>query len=144
MNKPELPGLEVAIFEDDPNMVQLAEINLMHTPHKIVETAQTLDEALAVLNRSQPTGLKLDVVLLDGNLSTPERGHDGRAIWDRISRINQARRHAGRLAIVTIGISGDSLLDYGIPLSAEHDITKAGLVRIDEVLDSIAEQRRAS
>jgi len=132
------------MFEDDESITKLVGLDLLHTPHEIVDTATTLDEAIAVLTKARPEQLELDVVLLDGNLSTPRRGHDALAIWDRLVRINQTRHRLGELAIVTVGISADPLQEYGIPLPSVQDITKDGLPRLEEVLDTIAEERRAS
>lgn len=144
MSNPAKLGLKVAMFEDDESIAKLVEMNLMHTPHEIVDTAKTLDEALDVLNKDRPERLDLDVVLLDGKLSTPKHGHDALTIWDRLVQINQTRRRLGELVIVTVGISADPLRDYGIPLPQQQDITKDGLADIEDVLDDIAERRRAS
>jgi CheY-like chemotaxis protein len=145
MANPDLEGLRVAVFEDNPDTVTLVGLSLLGTPHKVVEQASTLEGALEVLGAAKPEELGIDVVLLDGNLDSMgvERGHDARTIWDRLTQINRARTNAGRLAILTLGISADSLRDYGLPLAHEHDITKIRVSELDHILDAIARKRLA-
>jgi CheY-like chemotaxis protein len=118
----------ILLFEDNLEVRNEVRSALRTTNHEIIAEAQKLERALCLL--TQYDVLRFNVLLLDANLDGSD-GKDACAIWDSAVKLQPRPTF--------IGISTNSLRYYGLPVPEKYDLTKIGIPRLPEVLDSLPE-----
>lgn len=96
--------------------------------HEMAAQAETVEEALAIVEDMQQGNLEVDAVLLDGNLDSYQ------VHCDDAKRIALAMKEAG-LTTPIVGISAYELQKIGIPVDV--DITKTRLMTLNNALDAL-------
>lgn len=109
----------VFVAEDDSDWQDMLGEILKDAGHSVVARATNLHDALNTAKRL--SSLKVDVAVIDGNLSEDEsRGYDGQAV------LNAIRQHAPRVR--TIGMSGSHVAGTDV------DLGKAKATELGEVV----------
>lgn len=145
---------KVLICENEANILNLLGIQL--TNHDIVGEAQTLGEAFSQLRRIVMREVRVDVILLDGNLRSEaidpifelpnqqfssvhsksnvikgsdytQPGGHAKAIMEVIRKTN--------ISAAVVGISAYPMSEYGIEV--DYDLTKLGIPELDELLEQL-------
>lgn len=120
---------ELALFDDEPQTLDEVQAALTGSEHRVAVTATTREASLGVLDAIYAGSLAIDAVLLDGKMDSGD-------FSDAIAIEQQARRYFGR-SLPIIGISMDEMAGRIVPIERRYDLTKLGIVRLSELLDSM-------
>lgn len=90
----------VAIAEDSTTFIKIIRELLKDSGHEVVAQVSNLPDALELVHKLAE--LKVDVLLLDGNLTEDEyKGYDAQAILAEMTKLNST--------VKTIGLSGNNI-----------------------------------
>lgn len=112
----------VAIAEDNQSYVDIMKEFLEMEGHTVVAHAANLPDALELVHKL--VELKVDVLLLDGNLNDYDyKGYDAQTILAKMREINST--------VKTIGVSGNEIK------GVTRDLGKANMVDIAKAVTEI-------
>lgn len=118
----------IALFEDQDAIRQMVIAVLGNTTHEVVAEAKTVNEALDVVQQVENGDIKIDVVMLDGNLD------GGRTDCTDALKIATDIKKRGIPAVI-IGFSTYQLQGMGIPV--DFDLTKLNAVDIGQIINEL-------